>query len=54
MQINTRIIFTLARKHALPILKLLQMTKNSLFLNLGMFQSILFERARKNIQGRKK
>ena len=54
MQINTGIIFTLARKHALPILKLLQITKKSLFLNFGMFQSILLERARKNIQGREK
>ena len=27
MQINTGIIFKLARKHALPILKLLQITK---------------------------
>ena len=54
MQINTGIIFTLARKHALPILKLLQITKKSLCLNFGMFQSILLERARKNIQGRKK
>ena len=54
MQINTGIIFTLARKHALLILKLLQITKKSLCLSFGMFQSILLERARKNIQGRKK
>ena len=54
MQINTGIIFTLARKHALPILKLLQITKKSLCLNFSMFLSILLERARKNIHGRKK
>ena len=54
MQINTGIIFTLARKHALPILKLLQITKKSLCLNFGKFLSILLETARKNIQGRKK
>ena len=54
MQINTGIIFTLARKHALRFLKLWQIIKESLCLNFGMFQSILLERARKDILGRKK
>ena len=54
MQINTGIIFTHARKHALPISKLLQITKKSLCLNFAMIQSILLERAGKIIQGRKK
>ena len=53
MQINTGIVFTLARKHALAILNLLQITKKSLCLNFGMIQSILLERAGKIIQGRK-
>ena len=49
MQINMGIIFTLARKYALPILKLLQITKESLCLNFGMFQSILPKKAHKDI-----
>ena len=47
MQINTGIIFTLARKHALPILKLLQITKESFCLNFGMFQKFFEEKQAK-------
>ena len=49
MQINSEIIFTLARKYALPFLKLLQIAKESLCLNFGILRRIL-PKKKKNTQ----
>ena len=56
MQINSEIIFTLARKYALPFLKLLQIAKESLCLNFGILQRILpkKKKTREDISERKR
>ena len=43
MQINTGIIFKLARKHDLPILKLLQITKKVYALTLACFKAFYWK-----------